>query len=231
MDHEGDSARDTSKPEQRTGQTDFVNRLLLHDLTNHLLVIEGNVRLLDAELDGSPASERVQTIRRQTEAASSLIRNAKTMLNGTRGEARKIVNVGAAIESEVGHLESAYPDANISVDANGDVGVRASPLLSSVFANLLRNAIEHSDQDNPQVDVAVAVDDDAVQVTVADDGPGIPENVLENVTDLSARDDDGLGLYIVHSLVNDFEGDISVDSNSHGTCVSVSFPLASEQNG
>lgn len=228
MGRDGGGTSDASNFEDRPNQVDFVSRLLFHDLSNHLLVIEGNARLLTEEPDAPNTDERAETILQQTEAAFSVIRDAKSLTNGTRGRSREVVDVAALVESEIGHLEAAYPDASITVDASGDVAVEANPLIGSVFRNLLRNALEHNDDEAPNVHVTVSVSGEEVEVIVEDDGPGIPGDVLENISDPDARDDDGLGLFIIHSLVEEHDGSVSIDSDTSGTTVSVSLPLATD---
>jgi signal transduction histidine kinase len=108
---------------------------------------------------------------------------------------------------------------------NGNAGE-----LTRAVANLLDNADRHA---ATTVTVTLIESDDAVTLTVADDGPGIPEDqqqrVFERFTRLDdgrARDDGGtgLGLAITHDVVVSHGGTITVD-NTPGARFTVTFPL------
>lgn len=225
MGRDGRSNDDPADTANRRSLPEFIYQLLHHDLTNHLLVIQGNVDVLEDEVTDARVTERLRTVERQTEAEFSLLRETKSLLNGTRGESLKFGDVGSTIETELGHLEAAYPDANVIVDATGDVTVPAPAFLGSVFSNLLRNAIEHNDANSPQVHVTVVVEGNTIELEIEDNGPGIPEAVRNNLTNTAARDDDGMGLYIVRSLIDEHDGTLAIDTGSRGTTITVELPV------
>ena len=53
--------------------------------------------------------------------------------------------------------------------------VVADDLLDRVSSNLLSNAVEHNERDSPTVSVTVDAGGDDVVVSVADDGPDVPQ--------------------------------------------------------
>lgn len=109
--------------------------------------------------------------------------------------------------------------------------------LRQVLANLLTNALAHTPTDSP-VRVGVRTRGGAVQVTVADDGPGMAPEVLAQVFDRFYRADpgrtrshggSGLGLSIVRSLVEAHSGTVTVTSDpTRGSTFVVELPLAAE---
>jgi signal transduction histidine kinase len=56
-------------------------------------------------------------------------------------------------------------------------------MLPSVFRNLLNNAVQHNDSDTPRIDIGVEQTNESVTVSVADNGPGIPDEQKKNVFD------------------------------------------------
>ncbi|ERH12801.1 MAG: hypothetical protein J07HB67_01827, partial [halophilic archaeon J07HB67] len=65
------------------------------------------------------------------------------------------VSLGHVLDAEIRKLESSYPE--VTVDRPTEpvgVEIRANHMLSSVFGNLLNNAVQHNDGD-PLVDVRV----------------------------------------------------------------------------
>jgi len=77
---------------------------------------------------------------------------------------------------------------------------------------------------------------DYPQLTVADDGPGIAPSIIDKIFDpfYSTRDaGTGLGLTMVHRIVDEHDGHIEVASEPGvGTSFTVSFPVlqTSEEN-
>jgi signal transduction histidine kinase len=109
-------------------------------------------------------------------------------------------------------------DADLQVLAHRDE-------LSRVLGNLVDNAVRHADT---SVRVSAAATGDNVDVTVTDDGAGIPEpdrqKVLDRFTRLDeARDRDaggsGLGLAIVRELVQRTGGSLALDDAPGGGLV------------
>jgi signal transduction histidine kinase len=104
--------------------------------------------------------------------------------------------------------------------------------LSRVLANLVENAVRHAAS---RVDVSVAGVDSMVRVSVADDGPGIPDadrnRVFDRFTRLDAgrgRDSGGagLGLAIVRDLVRAHGGSVALADAKPGLRAEVTLPAA-----
>jgi two-component system OmpR family sensor kinase len=106
--------------------------------------------------------------------------------------------------------------------------------LHQVVANLLANARAHTPAGST-VTVGVAVHEDDAVVSVADDGPGIPESVRPVLFERFARGDEsrsrttgstGLGLAIVAAVVDAHRGSVTVESEPGATRFVVRLPLA-----
>jgi len=108
--------------------------------------------------------------------------------------------------------------------------------LRQVVDNLLGNVRIHTQTEAP-CDVTLVGDDRGVHLTVADAGPGVPDDTLEHLFDRFYRIDDartratggsGLGLSIVAAIVAAHGGSISARANSPtGLVVSVRLPDSS----
>jgi len=108
------------------------------------------------------------------------------------------------------------------------------PRLRQVITNLLANARVHTDAGTTVIIRLEAVGDRAV-VTVTDDGPGIPADLMSTLFERFARGDSsrfrgtgstGLGLAIVAAVVAAHHGDVTVDSEPGRTQFRVELPLA-----
>jgi len=101
--------------------------------------------------------------------------------------------------------------------------------LRQVFLNLLQNAIQAvSSRGTIIVESRFIQLENLVEITVMDDGPGIPEEHRQKVFDpffTTKPDGTGLGLSICHSIVEQHMGTIHVEPvEDRGVCVCVRLP-------
>ncbi len=125
---------------------------------------------------------------------------------------------------------------DIPPESVGLIGDRSR--LYQAVANLLSNARIHTPPGTKIVTSLVSHVDGSVTLTVADDGPGIPEDLLPNVFERFARGDGsrsrdsgstGLGLAITRAVIKAHHGGIDVHSDRHGTRVTVTLPAVDVQ--
>jgi signal transduction histidine kinase/CheY-like chemotaxis protein len=110
--------------------------------------------------------------------------------------------------------------------------------MRRVFNNLAKNALEAmEDVDDKKLNISVepAKEKGYVTVTVADNGYGIPEGILDKIwvtffTTKGSRDHPGLGLSACLQIVEQMEGKIGVESQAgRGTTFTVSLPVFVEK--
>jgi signal transduction histidine kinase len=104
--------------------------------------------------------------------------------------------------------------------------------LETVVRNIVENALEHNDSEQPTVDVNVFREGETVIVRVADDGPGIPPaeyEVLGESSETQLQHGSSLGLWLTYWLVSAMDGDIEFGSNKpRGSVVTLRFQAADE---
>jgi len=160
-------------------------------------------------------------------------REVTEMLLETDG-GRVPTNLKQVLCSEVETVQSADNQAVVTiVDEIPEIDVLADDMLGSVFRNLLTNAVAHNDKDTPEVVVDVSSSDDSVNVRVADNGPGIPENRRENIFNKNEcgleSTGTGLGLYLVQTLVDRYGGEVRYETNDpEGSTFIVELHVADE---
>jgi two-component system OmpR family sensor kinase len=210
---------------QREGMA-FVNHLLRHHVLNGMTIINGYT---DELRDEAVSDEHIEVIERQSDRIVTLVENVQTLVQSLSGESEpKPVDISDIADRSVADARETYPNASFELDVDSAT-VYADDFLRAVLDNLITNAVEHHDGE-PNVHVTVEAGDPTI-LRVKDDGPGIPENIRQSFTD---KDDmatgisgDGLGLYLVHTLVTSYEGSVSItDNQPRGTVVTVELPRA-----
>jgi signal transduction histidine kinase len=103
--------------------------------------------------------------------------------------------------------------------------------LGRVFNNLLRNACEAVTPDSGRVRVVAHGSDNRVEISVSDNGPGIPNQIRHEVfqpfVTFGKADGTGLGLAVVEKIVLDHGGEVVVESTGpQGTTFKLTLPVA-----
>jgi two-component system sensor histidine kinase SenX3 len=145
----------------------------------------------------------------------SRLQGAEPLPPGTR------VTVGDVIDEAVDRTRLAAEAKRISIVRSGVAGVVVlgdEGQLVTAVSNLLDNAVAYSPNDT-HVAVAVHLDDDAVEITVTDDGIGITKDDQQRIFERFYRVDQarsratggtGLGLAIVKHIVGNHGGSVEV---------------------
>jgi PAS domain S-box-containing protein len=215
---------------ERNEQLSLLNRIVRHDIRNDMSVIDGWAELLRAEL--SPENEEMlDRILRASQHTTELTRDVRDLMAvlGADGAAVDLqpVDVVRVIEDEAERVRRAFDTVEIQIRSERSrIDVQANAMLSSLVGNLLNNAVQHNDEEPAKIRVDTEVREESVIVTVADNGPGIPEtqrnSIFEQETKGLNSDGTGLGLYLVDTLVDIYGGEISVaDNEPKGTVFTV----------
>lgn len=194
-----------------------------------------------------PLSKLVEYFQRIHECAQSLLRLINELLDLSKLEAGRVsltvssVNLSMLIKQVAAEFATLASERGLAlnialndapVDAQGD-----EDKLAQVVRNLLGNALKFSSP-GTRIDVTLTPHDDQVVVTVADRGPGLPENEVESVFEKfvqSTRTSDGtggtgLGLSICREIVELHRGSIWAANRPDGGA-EFSFSLPIPPNG
>jgi signal transduction histidine kinase len=201
----------------------FLNSHLRHNVLNATQVIRGYSTLLAQQTDDT--EEYLEPIERRSDAISSLIDDVKELADIFSGEHEPApTDISTIVLQEVQTVRAAHGEATFEVDVPSELYVMATGAVSAVFANLLRNAVEHHDAASPTVSVSVEETGRTVSVHVADDGPGIRDEVKTYLFESGVESGEGRGIALVKTLMNHYGGEVDVrDNEPRGTEVIVRF--------
>jgi signal transduction histidine kinase len=131
------------------------------------------------------------------------------------------------VEDAAAQVQIAFPALVVENRVPPDIAIEADQeSLVRVFTNLLRNAAEAAAS---RVTVTAAIEPAELAITVADDGPGLPDAVRASLfrpfVSGGRRGSTGLGLAIVHDLIRAHGGDVVLlESGSSGTHFRLTLP-------
>ncbi|WP_435095335.1 PAS domain-containing protein [Halorubrum sp. N11] len=234
-------ARDVTelKEYERTleGQRDsltLLNQVVRHDIRNQLMVVESYTELLEDSLSDDQSRTYARTVIEAAKQASEITKTAKDVTDVLLqvGIDRCPMDLRAELVEQIAQIRSDQDRATVSVDGEiPDVTVLADELLEAVFRNLLTNAVTHNDKDVAEIAVSARVSDDTVCVSIADNGPGIADEHKKQIFKEGEKGLEsggtGVGLYLVKTLVDRYEGEIRVEDNEPtGSVFAVELPIA-----
>lgn len=225
--------------QQRSEQTELLNQIVRHDIRNDAnVIIESIRRLRHITEDETHETDQVIQLLDQVEQAAArivdLTERIRDLMNAFEelDRERVPVDLGEVLIEEIAYATTISEGANVVLaDDLPEVDVLANEMLSSVIQNLLTNAIEHNDNERPTVHVEVDIGDDEVTVSIADDGPGLPEYIETAINaegvDLDQFATASFGLYIVQTLIARYGGELVVETTEgEGTSFHVTLERA-----
>ncbi|NGY63992.1 HAMP domain-containing histidine kinase [Lentzea sp. NEAU-D13] len=212
-----------------------------HELRTPLAAIRGYAELTrrtgaDLPPEVTHAMNRVESeALRMTSLVEDLLLLAR--LDAGRPLEREDVDLSRLVLDVVGDARIAGPDHSWKLQLPGDPVVVPGDVqrLHQVLGNLLSNARTHTPP-GTTVTTGLSVHNGRVDLTVTDDGPGIPHGL--EVFERFARGDSsrsraagstGLGLSIVSAVVGAHNGDVSVTSVPGHTTFTVTLHTARSQ--
>ncbi|KOX92293.1 histidine kinase [Haloarcula rubripromontorii] len=209
---------------QRDRMEQFIG-VVSHDLRNPLHVVEGRIELVRETGDLSHLDDAAEGVARMESLINDLLTLAK---EGYAVEDRTAISLDAIVEQTWEMARTA--DATLKIEGSAPV-FGDQNRLKQVFENLFQNAADHAGEDvtvwvGPLVDSGAAEIDRADERTegrvigfyVADDGPGIPSDKLNDLLSVDALSgsDSGLGLSIVAQIIDAHGWDIAVTESRAG---------------
>mgnify|MGYP000389196989 CR=1 FL=1 len=219
--------------ETQRDNLEVLNQVLRHDIRNDLQLVLAYAEMVAGEVPDEHA-DYVDHIQDSADHAVELTKTARdiadVMLTETDND--HPVALRSTLETELEEVRTSFPGAAVTVDGSiPDVAVHGNDMLDSVFRNLLKNAVQHNDKPVPEVTIRAGTDGETVTIRIADNGPGVPDAHKDAIfgkgeTGLES-DGTGMGLYLVETLVDAVDGDVSVDDNDpEGAVFAVTLRVA-----
>ena len=214
---------------RRNNLVNVLNRVLRHNLRNDMTVVRGRTRMIG---DSLPGDTNVGIVLRKIDGIIELCEKAGAIEDIVGEEStRRATDVDDLVRRVTETVGRQFPSASITVAGDTDVVTGTLPSLERALRELIENAAKHSG-DEPAVEVTVEAAPDLVEITIADDGPGLTEQeqrVLRNETDRPLEHGSGLGLWLVHWIVTGHDGTVEPAATDAGTTMTVTIPRSMQE--
>jgi PAS domain S-box-containing protein len=237
----------TKQKEIDRSKTEFVS-IASHQLRTPLTIINWYVEMLTTSADWELSKKQLQYLDEIVRASKRMIELVNSLLNVSRIEMGTFmvepepVNFADAIEDTLKELIPQITHKKILVVKKLEKDlppINADPkLLRMIFQNLLANAVTYTPEDGV-ITVNIERRMENILVTIADTGMGIPSQQQSKIFQKFFRadnarekepDGNGLGLYIVKSIVESAGGKIWFTSEENkGTAFYIALPISGMQ--
>jgi signal transduction histidine kinase len=215
-----------------------------HELRTPLTSIIGYVELMRREESIRPDSEMARYLEVLERNSQILLSLVESMLSLSKFDSAvgklpdKAVSLSQVIDDAIFTLNPVMKSSESTIEfsrienleVRGDIGQ-----LSQVFINVLANAIKFSPASSTISIAMKIVDEGRVEITISDQGVGIPEQDLPHIftrffrasnVDSGKFPGTGLGLSIVQQVIDHHNGSITVSSQEGvGSRFTLTFPL------
>jgi len=234
--------RDADSRRQLEAQLDISSRLaalsrltsgVAHEIKNPLNAMALHLEVLKSRLE--EAQPEVEVISREIKRLDHVV---KTFLNFNKPLEMKMDSMSlTALAGEVAMLVT--PDAKmkgivVETDLSGGAWISGDrDLIQQAVLNVVVNAIEAM-KDGGHLRIATNVADSESNVTITDDGPGIPNNVRDKIFNLyfsTKEQGSGIGLAMTFRVIQMHGGTIDfVSEPGIGTSFHLRFPRLTGQS-
>lgn len=198
---------------------------IAHDLRNPLTTLNHLIYLMESR----PDSRYLAQMKVQLKQCESVVNNVLALAGLIRSEKEKVLvdpllrDVMALIDPP-SRVEVRLPETGLSVWVNREQAAQA-------LLNVLRNAVEAVGEGQGWIEVIAAEVGSAVQIQIADSGPGFPDSVLRaDLTPVVSSKKEGLGIGLAAAarIIRANGGAVSLRNIAgSGASCSVILPLRS----
>ena len=212
---------------------------IAHEIGNPLNAIKLTVSHLKdmasrRELDGSTFETYSDGILNEVNRLDKIVRDFLTL-----AKERELVfqpyGIDKLLRETVRLIEKDAQKRGIDIHSNipacAEEALIDSQMLKGAILNILLNAMEASEKDRV-ISVTLEESDGDVVIRVADQGKGIPEEIMDRVFEpyfTTKTSGTGLGLSLTRTIIEKHNGDISLESRrGQGTTVSITIPAGSK---
>ena len=213
--------------------TEFYKKLLAHDIGNILQNVSSSSEIIsllpENQVNLKNIKEYLDIIRNQVGRGSNLISKIHKLSLFSNSEIKlERIEIIKFLRESITSIKNRFRNKNLTIDLlseYNEVYVNANNLLFDVFENILLNSVNHNNNQNIEISINLSrikvKEKNYIKIDIADNGIGIPNDLKENLFQLGINSrvkskGMGLGLLLVHGIINSYNGKIWIEDRIFG---------------
>ncbi|MCB1559141.1 MAG: PAS-domain containing protein [Alphaproteobacteria bacterium] len=220
-------------------QKQFIS-MVSHEFRTPLAIVDGNAQIIERlgnKMSEDDMKQRLRTIRSavsrtvnmmEAVLSSNLLKTGKLDLNMEEFDIGELITQLCDEQSNLARGHKIKTD----IQMDGKLVHLDKKFITLILTNLLSNAVKFTDSENGVVTVKATYTPISLNLTVSDNGVGVPQSELEQIfqrfyraSTSSGIPGSGVGLCLVKELVHLHNGKIEVESDVGKGCIfRLSFP-------
>ena len=211
-----------------------------HEINNPLGVILCYVDLLKQQCGGRPqVTSDLAVIERQALTCRRIVTDLLNFSRSQHSGPKRATLINADIRDVSKMVEGQFAKRGIRIvlELQPDLPpcLIDSGRMKQVLLNLMMNAAQAIDRDGT-IEVRTRAAQDRIEITVRDDGPGIPDEIRDRIFEpfFSTKEvsqGTGLGLSVSYGIIADHQGEITVRSRPGDTVFTITLPPHGGRDG
>ena len=207
---------------------------IAHEINNPLAIIKASADLLRKFRDNPLKQERkIEAITKSCERISKIIASLQKFSRSSEATERQPKVLKSIIQEAIGltKFRSDKQGTKITFNMESEALIYCNEVeIEQIFVNLINNAMDAiKDQPERWIQISGTEDQGKLTVRVMDSGSGIDPKIANRLfepffTTKSVGKGTGLGLSITKGIVDEHNGNLSIDVTSDHTCFVIEFP-------
>lgn len=209
-----------------------------HELNNPLSNISTSCQILKEEIEEGNKEytiELLDQIDQETDRTKNIVRS---LLDYSKNREKENTNLKKAVDETIRFIKGELPTKiTLTVSIPAEITLFADKQrLQQSLLNLIKNGIDAiPEQGSISVSAHYVKNNESVVIEVSDTGTGMDSEMVSNIFDpffttKASSKGYGLGLFIVHSMIEEHEGSIMVESEpGFGTVFTIELPTKSSE--
>jgi len=232
--------RDITDHHETRHREELFWRVLRHNLRNNASVLIGNASVIAEDTTTDTVREASEVIHSRAEDIGSIVESIKEIEQAVAGTDDSLVRQHATdvVTDIVETVSARYPAAEITIDERATMWVDIDEAFTYALTEALENAIRHSEESAPTVEVTIGPSPNTgrVEIRVSDTNSPISEdeiNALRAPTETTnISHGTGVGLFVIKWCIESLGGEIKLErSESEGNTVYFYLPPKTPSTG
>lgn len=213
-------ARDITTHYETRHREELFWRVLRHNLRNEATVILGNTEQIRSHTETDLVQDAATTIQSRAKKLGAIADSVKEIEQAASNTDTQYVHRHAttAVRDVVNEVVDHYPAVEITLEERAEMGIHVDEAFAHAFIEALENAIIHSDEAEPVVEVSIGPSPNTgrVEISIKDTNSPIPEDELEALLEptktTSTYHGTGVGLFVMKWCVESLGGEIKFET-------------------